>query len=154
MNSYSAIFESGEGSHIVVTFPDLPGCFTQGDTESDAMAMASDALRGHIATLAELGKSIPKPSPFAAIHAPAGTRIMLIPFSEFMKNDQAGAIRARTYGWEDIAPEDRAAFKKFMLGRGHPMAGDEERFYAADVREFCSRVGLPCPQLGGGNPHG
>ena len=148
MNSYPAIFEPGEGGHIVVTFPDLPGCFTQGDTEIEAMAMAIDALSGHIHTLANLGKSIPKPSPFAALTMPAGARIMLIPFS-----DQAGAIRARTYGWEDIAPEDRAAFEKFMLGRGHPMAGDEERFYAADVREFCAHLGIPCPELGG-NPHG
>lgn len=67
--------------------------------------------------------------------------------------DQAAAIRARTYGWEDIPAEQHPAFQRFMLGRGHPMAGNEERFYAADVREFCAGLGVPCPQLGG-NPHG
>ncbi|WP_052360180.1 type II toxin-antitoxin system HicB family antitoxin [Solidesulfovibrio alcoholivorans] len=78
MNSYPAIFEHGEGGHIVVTFHDLPGCFTQGDTEDEAMTMAQDAVRGHIATLADLGEPIPRPSPLAAIQVPTGTWIMLI----------------------------------------------------------------------------
>lgn len=61
--------------------------------------------------------------------------------------DQAGAIRARTYGWEDIQTEHRPAFQRFMLGRGHPMAGDEERFYAADVCEFCAHLGITCMSM-------
>lgn len=79
MHDYPAIFEPGEGGHIVVTFPDLPGCFTQGDTPTGARAMASDALRGHIAVLADLGEPIPQPSQLAALPMPAGARIKLIP---------------------------------------------------------------------------
>ena len=37
MAVYPAYFERGEGGHVVVSFPDLPGCFTQGDTEAEAM---------------------------------------------------------------------------------------------------------------------
>lgn len=70
-----------------------------------------------------------------------------------MMTDQAAAIRARTYGWKDIPAEQYPAFQRFMLGRGYPMAEGEERFYAADVREFCARLGVPCPELGE-NPHG
>lgn len=51
MAFYPAFFEDGEGGHVVVSFPDLPGCFTQGDTVADAMRMAMDALNGHILTL-------------------------------------------------------------------------------------------------------
>jgi len=36
---YPAYFEKGEGGHVVVSFPDLPGCCTQGDagTESEGL---------------------------------------------------------------------------------------------------------------------
>jgi len=32
---YPAYFEKGEGGDVVVSFPDLPGCCTQGGTEGE-----------------------------------------------------------------------------------------------------------------------
>lgn len=45
-----------------VNFPDVPGCSTQGDTLSDALAMAEDALNLMLYTCEEDGLPINKPS--------------------------------------------------------------------------------------------
>jgi len=79
MAIYPAFFEDGEGGHVVVSFPDLPGCFTQGDTEADAMAMAIDALSGHVHTLQDLGREVPAPSSLSALDVPSGVRVALVP---------------------------------------------------------------------------
>lgn len=79
MAIYPAYFEKGEGGHVVVSFPDLPGCFTQGDTEPEAMDMAVDALSGHIHTLRELDKEVPPPSLLSILSVPAGVHVALVP---------------------------------------------------------------------------
>ena len=60
---YPAIFsplETQEG--YCVTFPDLPGCVTQGDSLSDAIDMATDAASGWVLDELEDGKEAPKAS--------------------------------------------------------------------------------------------
>lgn len=79
MAIYPAFFEDGEGGHVVVSFPDLAGCFTQGDTEAEAMERAVDALSGHIHTLRDLNREVPAPSPLSTLHASAGVRVALVP---------------------------------------------------------------------------
>jgi len=79
MAVYPAYFERGEGGHVVVSFPDLPGCFTQGDTEAEAMHMAIDALSGHIHTLRELDREVPSPSALSALIVPPGIHAALVP---------------------------------------------------------------------------
>jgi len=79
MAIYPALFEDGESGHVVVSFPDLPGCFTQGDNEETAMAMAMDALNGHLEVLLESGDQVPPPSPLSALDVPAGARVALVP---------------------------------------------------------------------------
>ncbi len=39
--------------------PDLPGCFSAGDTLDEAIANAKDAITGHIELLIEMGQDIP-----------------------------------------------------------------------------------------------
>ncbi|HZS64248.1 MAG TPA: type II toxin-antitoxin system HicB family antitoxin [Xanthobacteraceae bacterium] len=60
--SYRALFEPGErrGS-IVVTFPDVPEVVTQGRGETDARAMAEEALGLVLLTYLERGVPLPRP---------------------------------------------------------------------------------------------
>lgn len=44
-----------------VVVPDLPGCFSAGDTAEDAFANAVEAIEAHCEILAEDGAEIPKP---------------------------------------------------------------------------------------------
>ena len=60
---YPAIFspfEDAEG--YCVTFPDLPGCVTEGNSLADAITMAVDAASGWVLDELEDGKKIPESS--------------------------------------------------------------------------------------------
>ncbi len=60
---YPACFYPCEEGGYTVTFPDLPGCITEGDTLSDAIDMAIDAASGWLLYLIEEEKQqIPKSS--------------------------------------------------------------------------------------------
>ncbi|TKY81508.1 type II toxin-antitoxin system HicB family antitoxin [Pectobacterium polonicum] len=57
---YPIAIEAGDETHAYgVTVPDLPGCFSAGDTLDDAIANAKEAITGHIGLLVEMGQDIP-----------------------------------------------------------------------------------------------
>lgn len=56
---FTVNIERGEDNHFVVSVPALPGCFSQGDTYEEAVAMAEDTIRGYLQLALEKGKSIP-----------------------------------------------------------------------------------------------
>jgi len=78
MAIYPAIFEPRAEGGYTVEFPDLPGCFTEGHTEQEAMEMAKDALGGHVHALQELGREVPGPSAPSSLAAPAGAFLALV----------------------------------------------------------------------------
>jgi predicted RNase H-like HicB family nuclease len=49
MNYKIAIYRSDEG--ITVSVPALPGCWSEGDTEEEALANIQDAIREYLAAL-------------------------------------------------------------------------------------------------------
>ncbi len=51
-----------EGGYTVVV-PALPGCVTEGDTLTDALLMAEDAISGYLSVLAEDGDPAPVEGP-------------------------------------------------------------------------------------------
>ncbi len=56
---FTVNIERGEDNHFVVSVPALPGCFSQGDTYEEAVAMAEDAIRGYLQLAVEKGETIP-----------------------------------------------------------------------------------------------
>ena len=82
MAIYPAIFEPNGQEGILVSFPDLPGCLTEGKNESEAMAQALDALSGHILALRDLGRDVPPPSPLSVLAVPENARAALVPGPE------------------------------------------------------------------------
>jgi predicted RNase H-like HicB family nuclease len=59
-----------EGGYSVL-FPDLPGCATQGETQTEAMAVAVEALSGHAAAIRERGEELPAPRGLQDVRADA-----------------------------------------------------------------------------------
>ena len=57
--TYTVHVEPGEDRGFVAHFPALPGCHTQGETVDEVLAMAKDALVGHLEWLHEDGQPIP-----------------------------------------------------------------------------------------------
>jgi antitoxin HicB len=54
-----------EGGGYSISFPDLPGCWSDGGTPEEAIANGRDALRAWLAVARELGDDVPKP--FSAV---------------------------------------------------------------------------------------
>jgi predicted RNase H-like HicB family nuclease len=50
-----------------VVVPDLPGCFSAGDTLDEAMGAAEEAMAAWIDSALDDGEAIPAPSPLRAI---------------------------------------------------------------------------------------
>jgi predicted RNase H-like HicB family nuclease len=61
--NYPIVIHKEPGSCYGVMVPDLPGCFSAGDTLDEAMVMAREAILGHLETLVETGQPIPEPQP-------------------------------------------------------------------------------------------
>ena len=51
-----------DGGGYLITFPDLPGCMSDGETEVEAVANARDAFSAWISARAHMGKPTPKPT--------------------------------------------------------------------------------------------
>lgn len=57
---YPIAISPGDEQHAWgVEVPDIPGCFSAGDDLDDAMAMAREAIEGHLEILAEDNAKIP-----------------------------------------------------------------------------------------------
>ena len=59
--NYPIVIHKDKDSDYGVTVPDLPGCFSAGDTLDEAIAMAQEAIELHLEGLIEDGQVIPKP---------------------------------------------------------------------------------------------
>ncbi|WP_461810875.1 type II toxin-antitoxin system HicB family antitoxin [Faecalimonas sp.] len=63
---YPAIFHKENDSYWV-EFPDLDGCHTFGDTLSETMESAQEALSGYLLTILEENKQLTKPCDLSSI---------------------------------------------------------------------------------------
>jgi predicted RNase H-like HicB family nuclease len=64
MASYIALLHKNEGTSYGVSFPDVPGCISAGDTFEEAVANAAEALAGHLVLMRADGDVIPAPRSF------------------------------------------------------------------------------------------
>jgi predicted RNase H-like HicB family nuclease len=72
---YPIAIESGDAKHAYgVVVPDLPGCFSAGDTLDDALTNAQEAILLHLEGLLDDGKPVPKPSDVAQLRRKRGLR--------------------------------------------------------------------------------
>jgi predicted RNase H-like HicB family nuclease len=63
---YPVAIEAGDDKHAWgVTVPDLPGCFSAGDTMEDALDNAREAILLHVEGLIDDGEPVPEASPIA-----------------------------------------------------------------------------------------
>lgn len=64
MANYIALVHKDVGTSYGVSFPDVPGCISAGDTFEEAVTNAAEALAGHFAAMRADGESIPSPRSF------------------------------------------------------------------------------------------
>lgn len=63
---FPAILSKEDGVYGV-TFPDLPGCVSSGETQTEIALNASEALSGHLEIMMDHGDRIPAPSSLESI---------------------------------------------------------------------------------------
>ena len=64
---YPAIFHANEDNTFTITYPDLPGCITEGKSLANAMYMAQSALTQWLEYLIDKKQSIPSASDLKSI---------------------------------------------------------------------------------------
>jgi antitoxin HicB len=65
-----------EGGGWLITFPDLPGCMSDGETPEEAMGNGKDAVAAWLQAARESGREIPQPG-----ELPSGKFIARVPRS-------------------------------------------------------------------------
>lgn len=65
-----------EGGGWLISFPDLPGCMSDGETPEEAIANGRDALTAWLQAAKETGRDVPDPGDF-----PSGKFIAKVPRS-------------------------------------------------------------------------
>src|SRR5436305_15038622 len=68
---FALALHTEDGVKYGVTVPDLPGCFSAGDSFDEAVDMAREAIDAHCELLAEKGLDLPSPRPLAQHQADA-----------------------------------------------------------------------------------
>ena len=96
---YPAIFHRNEDDSYTITYPDLPGCISEGKTLGNAMYMAQSALTQWIGYLTDKKQDIPNASPAEKIKAPKGDFVNLIRAE--VKNTQAVKRTVSIPKWMD-----------------------------------------------------
>lgn len=85
-----------EGGGYLISFPDLPGCMSDGETMAEAIENGRDAFLGWVSLQAEMGRPIPEPRwrPEEAVPHVSGKFVQRLPKSLHAKL----AERARREG--------------------------------------------------------
>lgn len=67
-----------DGGGFLITFPDLPGCMSDGETEEDALENGKDAFLSWVSARIDQGKIIPEPKTrsFGYVEADASGRFL------------------------------------------------------------------------------
>lgn len=71
-----------DGGGWLVTWPDLPDCFSSGDTIEEAVANANDAATSYLEILEETGRSIPKPGSHRDLSIPQRLEEQIADYAE------------------------------------------------------------------------
>src|SRR5262245_9854358 len=88
---YTALFEPDqEAGGFVITFPDLDFGVTQGDTEEEALDMATDLLICILQELIQQGQELPKPKKYRG----RNYRAVVLPTMPALKAELYSAFQA------------------------------------------------------------
>ena len=75
---YPAVFHANADGSYTITYPDLPGCITEGKSLDNALAMAQDALTQWLSYLTDAKEPVPAASPLQAVRPEEGEFVNLI----------------------------------------------------------------------------
>jgi predicted RNase H-like HicB family nuclease len=101
---YPAIFEQNSDNSYTITFPDLPGCISEGKTLENTIDMAHKALTQWIEYLLDEKESLPAPSDIKTLEPTANQFVNLIRAE--IRDNRAVRRTVSIPGWLDIRASD------------------------------------------------
>ena len=115
---YPAIFNY-EDKQIAISFPDLPGCFSCGKDDEDALFMAKDALGLYIVSAEEDGEMLKMPSKLNNINLNKNERVVLIEvnmllFRETVQNTSVKKTLTIPKWINDLAEKNKINFSQVL----------------------------------------
>lgn len=97
---YPAIFEQNSDGSYTITFPDLPGCISEGKSLSNAMDMAQSALTQWIEYLLGEKENVPDPSDIKTIKPLKNQFVNLVRAG--IRDNRAVRRTVSIPGWLDV----------------------------------------------------
>ena len=115
---YPAIFDYSDDG-ISVEFPDLPGCYTCGNNDEEALRMAKEAMALHLYGLEEEGCPIPEPTPAGKLKVEPNQVIVLVevwmpPFRDEMEQRAVKKTLTIPKWLDDLAQEHKVNFSHIL----------------------------------------
>lgn len=116
---FAAEFRPTELGGYTVTFPDLPGCVTEGSTVEEALTMARDALELHLYGMEEDGEAIPvATTPDRIVADPPSFTTLVEAWMPRVRNEMAMKAVKKTLTipkWlNDLAEENRVNYSRIL----------------------------------------
>lgn len=115
---YPAIFNY-EDKEIAISFPDLPGCYSCGKDDEEALYMAKDALGLYIVSAEEDGEELKQPSRLNAIKLSKNERVVLVEvnmplFRESVQNASVKKTLTIPKWINDLAEKNKINFSQVL----------------------------------------
>ncbi|QQK74639.1 type II toxin-antitoxin system HicB family antitoxin [Salicibibacter cibarius] len=115
---YPAIFQYADDG-ISVSFPDLPGCFSAGVDDEEALSMSKEAMALHLFGMEEDKDKIPEPTPTKQIKVDEGQSIVLIevlmpPFRYEMWNQAVKKTLTIPKWMDDVAKDHQVNYSRLL----------------------------------------
>ena len=117
MANFIAIVHKDATSDFGISFPDVPGCVTAGNSIDEAKDMAHDALSLHIKGLLEDGENIPTPSKLEDIMADPDYSDAVAILVVTAEGKKARSVRVNITVPEDMLRKIDAVAKKRGMSR-------------------------------------
>ncbi len=115
---YPAVFHP-EDEGYWVDFPDLPGCFTQGDTFEETVFMCKDALGTWFTSVEGIEIEYPKPSNPSAIQLKEGEFVVVVEYDSlyWAKRTNSKSVKKTLTipGWlDEIAKKKKVNYSQTL----------------------------------------
>ncbi|BFT73120.1 type II toxin-antitoxin system HicB family antitoxin [Paenibacillus sp. P36] len=115
---FPAIFDYADDG-ITVTFPDLPGAITCGDTDNEALSMSKECLALHLYGMERDDEEIPKPTSARNVASEENQVVVLIevwmpPFRNEMANKAVKKTLTIPKWLDDLAAEQNVNYSHIL----------------------------------------
>lgn len=90
---YPAVFHPLDDGGLFISFPDLPGCMTEGNDIAEALFMARDALETWLAGAEDHKDLIPAPSAPPEVQSPEFVNLVMADTTAWRKKYDSKAVK-------------------------------------------------------------